>query len=154
MLYYFASSSLESGGKSLTHILKPNPMKPLFLTFMAFLFLGCLGCASTRRFNADDVASISLRVDETFTIDIRGNKTTGFIWRQVPNDESTALLELVGESYETVKSKRNLCGAPGTFHFQYRAKAPGKCLLQYECIRPWEKEAPPASTREITIIVE
>ena len=121
---------------------------------MAFLFAGCLGCASTRRFNADDATSISLHVNETFNIVIHGNKTTGFIWRQIPNDDSTAILELVGETYETVKSKRNLCGAPGTFQFQYRAKAPGKCLLQFEYIRPWEKEAPPASTREIAIIVE
>ena len=128
-------------------------MKPLFLTFMAFLFLGCLGCASTRRFNADDVTSISIRVDETFTIDIRGNKTTGFIWRQVPNDDSQALLELVGESYETVKSKRNLCGAPGTFHFQYRAKDKGTCVLRFEYLRTWEKDIPPAETKEIRITI-
>lgn len=121
---------------------------------MAVLFLGCLGCATPRRFDTNVVTTISLHVDETFTIDIRGNKTTGFIWRQVPNDASQALLELVGESYETVKSKRNLCGAPGTFHFQYRTKAPGKCLLQYEYIRPWEEEAPPSGTREIDITVE
>lgn len=121
---------------------------------MSFLFLCGLGCATPRRFDANDVTSISLHLDETFTIDIRGNKTTGFIWRQIPNDASQALLELIGESYETVKSKRNLCGAPGTFHFQYRAKAPGKCLLQFENIRPWEKEAPPSGTREIAIVVE
>lgn len=129
-------------------------MKSLLLFFMAILFLGCLGCATPRRFDANDVTSISLHVDDTFTIDIRGNKTTGFIWRQVPNDDSQALLELIGESYETVKSKRNLCGAPGTFHFQYRAKAQGKCLLQFENIRPWEKEAPPSGTREIAIVIE
>ena len=129
-------------------------MKSLLLSFMAILFLGCLGCATPRRFDANDVTSISLRVDETFTIDIRGNKTTGFIWRQVPNDDSLALLEVVGKSYETMKSKRNLCGAPGTFHFQYRTKAPGKCLLQFENIRPWEEGASPATTREIVIIIE
>ena len=129
-------------------------MKSLLLSFMAILFLGCLGCTTPRRFDANDVTSISLRVDETFTIDIRGNKTTGFFWRQVPNDDSQALLEVVGKSYETMKSKRNLCGAPGTFHFQYRTKAPGKCLLQFENIRPWEEGASPTTTREIVIIIE
>ena len=129
-------------------------MKLLLYTSMAILFLCGLGCATPRHFDANNVTSISLHIDETFTIDIRGNKTTGFIWRQVPNDASQALLELIGESYETVKSKRNLCGAPGTFYFQYRAKAPGKCLLQFENIRPWEKEAPPSGTREIDITIE
>ena len=117
------------------------------------LLTGCITSAS-RRFNIDDVSSINLSCNEIFTIDIKGNATTGFVWRHVEDDDSQDILECIAESYETVKSKRNLCGAPGVFHFQFRAKTTGKCLLRFECLRPWEKDTPPSSTKGIVITVQ
>lgn len=129
-------------------------MKLLIMSsLIVALLTGCTTSAS-RRFNGDDVSSITISFNEVFTIDIRGNATTGFVWNQVEAEDSGKLLECIGKSYETVKAKRNLCGAPGIFHFQYRAKEKGTCLLRFEYSRPWEKDAPPAKTKEIVITVQ
>ena len=132
----------------------PDKMKLLImLSSLVALLTGC-SMISTRHINAENVTSLDLSLNEVFTIDIKGNATTGFVWNQVEDEESSKLLECIGKSYETVKAKRNLCGAPGVFYFQYRAKAKGKCLLRFEYSRPWEKDAPPANTKEIVITVQ
>ena len=123
----------------------------ILLAAMVSLFAGC---TSIRHFNGNEVSSIVLRTNETFTIDLPGNATTGFAWECNEDDASRALVEKIGESYAADRSRRNLVGAPGVFQFQFRAKSKGSCLLEFGYQRPWEKDRPPSAVREIRVTVE
>ena len=97
-------------------------MKQLLLVaFMLALFLDCTTTSEPHRFNADELSAINVAVHDVFFIELRGNATTGFVWRQIWDEAMSPLLNgFVAEGYyETEKSKRELCGAPGVFSFLY-----------------------------------
>ena len=128
-----------------------------------YVFTGFLDCGKTSfirqtmdedQFKDGRTTLMIVCEDGEESIDIMRLDANRFIVRKVEDEDSDNLLECIGKSYETVKAKRNLCGAPGIFHFQYRAKEKGTCLLRFEYSRPWEKDAPPANTKEIVITVQ
>ncbi len=121
-------------------------------SLLALLFTGC--STTTMRFNANEMNSIVIPLNELFTIDLHGNPTTGFTWRQIQSNEVSAILEFVDSSYKSDQKKKYISGAPGTFSFQYRAKSKGKCILEFEYLRPWEKNTAIANKKEITITVK
>ncbi|MBQ4481457.1 MAG: protease inhibitor I42 family protein [Victivallales bacterium] len=151
-------------------------MKSLFLSCLMFSFL--LGCNCTTPPAPDTPATpdtpttpdtpatpeissspihvegnhITVKVGQTFTIEIPGNITTGFVWRQVKDNANQTIVSTVGEDYRTPKSKIPTSGAPGTHYFTFRAEEAGECTLRFENLRPWEEEEdPPTESYQITV---
>ena len=97
---------------------------------------------------------ITVKANQKFTIEIRGNITTGYEWRQAEEDKEQTVVEFLGRDYKTNQAKANLCGVPGRFYFHFLARQPGECTLHFEHLRPWEKEAPPIDKKEYQITVQ
>jgi len=94
-------------------------------------------------------SSVTLLEGETFTVSLRGNGTTGYMWDVVPGAES--IVEQQGNMQYIVDS--NLAGSPGTAIFTFKAIALGNATLQLIYHRPWETGVPPIQTFEVTISV-
>ncbi len=143
----------------------------LFLCVMLALLLGC-GCSSSSvqappvetpsvPVSSEDLSEqvqmegnhITAQLGQTFTIEIPGNITTGFIWRQTKDNASQSIVTTVGEDYRSEKSKIPVSGAPGTHFFKFRAKEVGECILRFEYLRPWETDDPLVETKEYHITV-
>ena len=120
-------------------------------SWLLCILLTLFGCTSVVKTDGNHIV---VKANQKFTIEIRGNITTGFEWRQAEEDKEQAVVEFLGRDYKTVKSKPNLCGAPGTFYFHFLAKQPGECTLHFEHLRPWEKEKPPVDKKEYQITVQ
>ena len=86
---------------------------------------------------------ITVTMDQTFTIKISGNITTGFIWRQAKDNANQSIVSTVGEDYRTPQSKVPTSGAPGTHFFTFPADEVGECDLVFENLRPWEEDVEP-----------
>ena len=141
-------------------------MKSLLLLCLMFsLFLGC-NCTTPSSPDALPSSSpnapfvptveagnhITVALDQTFTIAIPGNITTGFVWRQVKDNANQSIVSTVGEDYRTPPSKVPTCGAPGTHYFTFHADEAGECDLRFEFLRPWEEDSEPQmETYHITV---
>ncbi len=91
--------------------------------------------------------AIQTAAGETFEIELEGNATTGFKWEYNPSPESSAMVELLGSTYQANTTR---AGAPGVHHFRFRALKAGQASLLFRYSRPWEKAAP-KETRSILI---
>lgn len=94
----------------------------------------------------DSGSTVTLHVNETITIALRGNGSTGYLWEVVPGAET--ILQ-GGESQYIVDS--DAVGSPGTAIFVFKAIAPGNATLQLINHRPWETGVPPVQTFQLTV---
>ncbi len=95
------------------------------------------------------------KAGQTFIIEISGNITTGFIWRQAKDNDCRGIVKFLDEEYKVEESKKNLSGAPGKYYFRFQAVKPGECALRFEHLRPWEEETGgKVETRKYLITVE
>lgn len=96
--------------------------------------------------------NITMHVGETVTRTLKGNPTTGFLWkaREQPADSpvkaETALLP-------AEERKEPLCGAPSPTQVTITAQKPGTATVVVDYARPWEKDTPPARTVQYNITV-
>ncbi|MFA7682328.1 MAG: protease inhibitor I42 family protein [Candidatus Peribacteraceae bacterium] len=92
--------------------------------------------------------NISASVDETFTIALESNPTTGFSWQYEADD---AYVELVDEVYEQGGAP-GIVGAGGVQTFTFRAVAAGETVITLKYMRPWES-VQPLETRIYTVTI-
>lgn len=89
-----------------------------------------------------------VRVGEDMTIELTANPATGYQWRQVePRHED--LLRFVSRDY--VPSAPGRIGGGGTETLRFTALKPGLACIDFEYVRPWEGDAPPAKRRTVTV---
>lgn len=99
-----------------------------------------VSCADT------EASNISIKVGETFTINLKGNPSTGFGWAVQYDTEH---LELVNDRF-TAYNKPNLIGSGGEHSFTLKAIKEGESSLAFTYQRPWES-VPPAQLREYKV---
>lgn len=102
--------------------------------------------------DADSVAAMTVNVTagEEFTVPLSSNRTTGYRWR-LAGSPAEVPVRLLASDYETPHPARP--GAAGRELWKFKATAPGRAELVLEYVRPWEKNASPAQTLKLTVIV-
>lgn len=94
---------------------------------------------------------VEAKAGQKFTIILGANHTTGYRW-ELSSSIDKNIVELVGSAYETSDTQK--VGSGGREVWTFLAKSPGKTKVSFKYFRPWEKQAGPAKTTSIEIIVQ
>lgn len=94
--------------------------------------------------------SLILSPEDTLTLTLAGNPTTGYTWQVLEMDQN--VLAPVGEV--DYRSASNLIGAGGVYTFKFKTQNSGSTILKLIYIRSFEQDVPPADTFEIEVKVE
>jgi inhibitor of cysteine peptidase len=123
-------------------------MKTLFATIMvAAIATGAW--AEELRFT-DPAKPIEVAPGAEFVICLESNRTTGFGWDiSEPIDEK--VLSFVGSEY--IAAETPLAGAGGRELWAFRAVGPGKAVVSFKYVRPWEKGVDPTKNASFTVVV-
>ena len=97
----------------------------------------------------DNGRRVELRVGDVLILTLRANYSTGYSWEVVSSGEP--VLRQAGPPTFTEDS--HLAGAGGTATFEFRAEKAGSTSLELVYVRPWEKDAEPARTFSLTVVV-
>lgn len=93
---------------------------------------------------------IDVGVDDTFTIELEANPSTGYSWELAgPLDE--AIVVSLGSDHEAGDS--DAVGTPGTQEMSFRAVGAGTTTIALQYVRPWETDVAPAETKDFTVNV-
>lgn len=90
---------------------------------------------------------VELAPGNTVFVRLRGNPTTGYVWTPA-NQWNEAVLELVGETYESDSNPQEMTGVGGVFVFEFKALKPGKVTVEMGYAR---SGTAPAETKTITV---
>ena len=88
-------------------------------------------------------------------VTLESNPSTGYQWRLA--DLTHAVVEKADQEFTALEAANNgepLVGAGGKEVWTFRALDKGKSTISLEYRRPWEKDADPAETFSLTIVVE
>jgi predicted secreted protein len=88
---------------------------------------------------ADDGASLALRVGDRVMVELEGNATTGYTWTNAMEVEYAVLREAQEAEFRPASE---LLGAPGAFLFRYVAVDVGPQTFRFIYHRPWESADP------------
>lgn len=100
---------------------------------------------------AEGVEQIRVLAGKQFSITLNANHTTGYGWRLAkPLDPAT--LRQISDDYHAATS--DAVGAPGEEVWTFEAVAAGNVELDFEYVRPFEKEARPMKTAKYSIVIE
>jgi inhibitor of cysteine peptidase len=94
-------------------------------------------------------STVALSPGQRLKVHLPGNPTTGFKWELVP--AAGSILERQGEPSFTPGGSAP--GAGGVYSFAFRAKAAGRTPLKFVYHRTFEKDAAPAGTFEVTVVI-
>lgn len=93
----------------------------------------------------------SLLPGQPLVVRLPSNPSTGFSWSyQVVGDDVLRLGSVSG----VTAAKDGMVGAPGETVWSFRAQGKGIAQLNYVYARSWEKNAPPAKTFRLTVVVQ
>jgi len=104
--------------------------------------------------NKQEVKRVSLSKKQAFfRLSLASNQTTGYTWQVVYNK---ALLKLVNSKY--IAPKTDLIGSPGEQQWTFKAvksalREHHETIVTFNYVRPWEKNAPPAETKTVKVII-
>ena len=123
----------------------------LFLFFLLtfFIFSGCADARVIQATYADNDRIITLHLGDSLKIVLKGNPTTGYLWKMEPWDVD--IIEQMGEP--AYKAESNKMGSGGQYTFRFKAAAKGKTGLRWVYLRPFEKKIAPVKSFEVQVIV-
>ena len=123
---------------------------------MATMTALAAACGSDGDGGADDdgevftSSPVDVDVDDTFTIELESNPSTGYSWElAAPLDE--AIVTSLGSDHEAGDS--DAVGAPGTQELSFKAVGAGTTTIALQYVRPWETDVAPAETQDFTVNV-
>lgn len=94
-----------------------------------------------------------LRSGATVEIRLDANATTGYSWQFTPSGDPDVVV-LEKHFYSVPESSRDLCGAPGTDVWRFRAAKKGRAVLTFRYFRQWQKFDPAHDAeRAFTVVV-
>ncbi|MFC2121518.1 protease inhibitor I42 family protein [Bacteroidota bacterium] len=118
--------------------------KLLFLVLiLTILFIGC------KKEEVDNY-DYSVSVDETFTIEIEANHTTGYIWFWV-NKANVSIVDTLSLVYITDSVGT---GVGGTEFWEFKGLSTGIDSLKFEYKRAWNPEGEAADTKAFSVEVK
>jgi predicted secreted protein len=102
-------------------------------------------------FAAAGVERIRAVAGKDFSITLQANHTTGYSWR-LAGELDPATLKLVGNVYNEATS--GTVGRSGEEVWTFSAQTPGTVQLNFEYVRPFEKNTPPIKTAQFSVWIE
>ena len=121
-------------------------MKALLLTLLPAAACVCLAAEA-------EVEKITMHAGETVTRVLKGNPTTGYLWKAeaLPPD---AAVKAETSLLPAEESKEPVCGAPSPTQVTITAVKPGTSTVVVNYARPWEKGKEPFKTvrYEVTVL--
>jgi len=100
---------------------------------------------------AGGVEQIRVLAGKQFSITLNANHTTGYSW-QLAKPLDPATLKQISDDYHAATS--DAVGAPGEEVWTFESVAAGTVELNFEYVRPFEKDAKPAKKAEYVVIIE
>lgn len=94
---------------------------------------------------------IEAKVGQSFTLKLDSNPTTGYRW-QLNGSLDEKVIKLLDSRYEVREG--HLIGGGGEEIWTFRVVGQGTANISLKYIRPWEKDLPPAKTRDYILRVE
>ena len=94
-------------------------------------------------------AAVRLGVGDTLTVLLPANITTGYGWQTTANNDAL----LIPGARTNLPAQNKRVGAAGRQRLLFTAKAPGRDRLVVAYMRPWEKNAAPARTLTLEVVV-
>ncbi|MBA4396564.1 MAG: hypothetical protein C0394_04165 [Syntrophus sp. (in: bacteria)] len=105
------------------------------------------GCSPEQGFS-DPTRPVAVNAGQTFTLRLRSNPTTGYIW-ELAEPLKEGILSFIGREYQADKTDR--VGAGGTEIWTFKSVGTGETRIKLKYIRPWEKDTLPAQTAQFRI---
>ena len=100
---------------------------------------------------AGGVEEIRVLADKQFSITLTSNRTTGYSWRlAAPPDP--AMLKQISDEYHAADSRA--AGAPGEEVWTFESVGKGTAQLDFEYVRPFEKDAKAVKTAKYSILIK
>jgi inhibitor of cysteine peptidase len=100
---------------------------------------------------SDPARPVKTRTGDRFVIVLDSNPTTGYGWQLGQSFDKTAF-EVLEIRYEPSNDKR-LAGAGGKQTWMFRALRAGNAVIDFEYLRPWEKDIPPVKKIRFAVTV-
>ena len=119
---------------------------PVMVMVLAIALTACAAGAGTLT-EADDGQTISVKVGDTFAIELPGNPSTGYSWN---GSADPAVVELTGEP--AFEPDSDAIGAGGTITLIFEAVETGEAELELQYSRVWES-VQPLDTFSVTVVV-
>ena len=96
----------------------------------------------------------SVRVGESWVIELQGNPSTGYKWRLNEGaSENLAIVKVEDLGYgEPAPSDKKLVGRPAPYRFRLTTLLPGSARLHFEYVQPWVGK--PEETEDIWVRVD
>jgi len=114
---------------------------PVVLILLILGFTGCSGGeneSGNNIFTGEDAGGvIKIGKDQTFTVALEENPSTGFSWHWTVNPEGAVVLD--GDEFTSAEDEE-LVGAPGRHQFVFRAEDEGEAEIVFQYYRDWEPE--------------
>ena len=140
------------------------------LIVMASIVGGAVACARASDSAADEAAApnkvsadasydgeeVEVAVGGSVIVTLESNPTTGFQW-ELAGITDQAVLEKADQEFVSPEAANNgtpLVGAPGKEVWTFKALKKGESTISMEYSRPWEKDADPAETFTLTVVVK
>jgi predicted secreted protein len=99
---------------------------------------------------AGGVEQLRVLAGKQFSITLNANHTTGYSWR-LARPLDPAMLKQISDDYHAATS--NAVGAPGEEVWTFESIAAGNVELDFEYVRPFEKDAKPVKTAKYSIVI-
>jgi inhibitor of cysteine peptidase len=124
-------------------------MLSVFLALISVVS-ACSSGASGRTLTAEDAGqTIEMNIGDTLSVELEGNPSTGYTWEVA--EMNASVLKQIGETEFETDSE--LVGSGGVLILRFEAIGSGQTPLKLVYHRPWEQDAPPEETFEVSIIV-
>jgi len=102
-------------------------------------------------FNGSETA---LAIGELLIVTLDSNNTTGYSWNLSAISDTAVIQKISDEYIAPEQTDPPLMGQGGQEVWTFEALAAGTATISMKYIRPWESEAEPAETFEITVNVK
>jgi inhibitor of cysteine peptidase len=100
---------------------------------------------------AGGVEQIRVLAGKQFSITLNANHTTGYNWR-LAKPLDPAMLKQISDDYHVATS--DAVGAPGEEVWTFQCVAAGTVELDFEYVRPFEKDAKPVKRAQYVVAIE
>lgn len=100
---------------------------------------------------AGGVEQIRVLAGKQFSITLNANHTTGYSWR-LARPLDPALLRQISDEYHAATS--DAVGAPGEEVWTFESVAAGNLEVDFEYVRPFEKDAKPVKRARYSVVIE
>ncbi|RJX36328.1 MAG: hypothetical protein C4525_01215 [Desulfarculus sp.] len=120
------------------------------LLLLAALLGLALAAPAGASLTKEPVQTLVLAKGQVLKITVASNPTTGFRWMLAVQPDPK-VIKLLSQNYKAFDPKR--MGGGGTETWAFQAVGRGRVKINLVYLRPWEKNKPPARSRQVEVEV-